>query len=219
VKEILNLHRKRRQTRGYNVTALRSCERMDKPHLNRIWETYIEIPIDYQKMGYSTILRIIYDTLRQKVRPTISGLEQKGTKWYCFLFHGSRVQGDTKPYWHIRFEPREGIDDKEKVNALLSNYCDKTKTELNEKVESIKTIKGIDESLIKNGEIEEAWRILGEQSKWFMDMLEIHKEDDGISSKQIFQFLHFSLNMSQLLFACPCCGNIFHEAQLAVFEP
>ena len=200
------------------MAALSRCERMDKPHLDRIWETYIEIPIDYQKMGYSTQQRIMRDTLFLKVRPTLLGLVQNGTKWYCFLIHNSRVQGDQKLYWHIRFEPKEGIDDKEKVNALLSDYCDKTKTELNEKVESIKTIGGIDESLIKNGEIEEAWRILGEQSKWFMDMLEIHK-DVAIPPKQIFQFLHFFLNMSQLLFVCPCCRSIFHEVNLAVFQP
>jgi hypothetical protein len=189
---------------------------MDKPHLDRVWETYVEIPIDYQKMGYSIILRIVYDTLLQKVRPTISGLVQNNTKWYCFLFHGSRTQGDPKVYWHIRFEPKEGIDDKEKVVALLPDYCKMTERE---KVESLKTISGIDESLIKNGEIEEAWRILGEQSKWFMDMLEIHKEDVAIPSKQVFQFMHFFLNMSQLLFVCPCCRNIFHEVKLSVFEP
>jgi hypothetical protein len=188
---------------------------MDKPHLDRIWETYIEIPIDYQTMSYSTILRNIHDTLRLKVHPTLLGLVQNDTKWYCFLFHGSRVQGDQKRYWHIRFEPKEGIDDNYKVNALLPDYCKMTERE---KVENVRTINGIDESLIKDGKIEEAWRILGEQSKWFIDMLEIHK-DVALPSKQVYQFLHFFLNMSQLLFACPCCGNIFHEVDLAVFEP
>jgi hypothetical protein len=192
---------------------------MDKPHLDRIWETYIEIPIDYQTMSYSTILRNIHDTLRLKVRPTLLGLVQNDTKWYCFLFHKSRVQGDPKFYWHIRFEPKEGIDDKEKVNALLPDYCDNAKTELCEKVENVRTISGIDESLIRDSKIEEAWRILGEQSEWFLNMLEIHKEDVAIPSKQVYQFLHFFLNMSQLLFVCPCCRNIFHEANLTVFEP
>jgi hypothetical protein len=193
---------------------------MDRPNLDRVWETYVEIPIDYQKMNYSTVLRTIHDTLRLKVRPTLSGLVNNDTKWYCFLFHGSRVQGDTKVYWHIRFEPKEGIDDTEKVNDLLPDFCDKTKTIRCKDVEDIaKRISGIDESLIKNHEIEEAWKILGEQSKWFMDMLEIHKEDVFIPSRQVYQFLHFFLNMSQLLFVCPCCGNIFHEAKLSVFEP
>ena len=193
---------------------------MNKPHLDRVWETYIEIPIDDQKMSYSTILRIIHDTLRQKVRPTISGLVQNDTKWYCFLFHGSRTQGDPKAYWHIRFEPKKGIDDKDKVNTLLLDFCDKTKTARCKDVGDPMThINGIDESLIKKGEIEKAWRKLGEQSKWFMDMLEIHKKDVAITSKQVFQFMHFFLNMSQLFFACPCCRNIFHEAKLSVFEP
>jgi hypothetical protein len=192
---------------------------MDKPHLDRAWETYIEIPIDNQKMSYSTILRIIYDTLRQKVRPTILGLVQNGTKWYCFLFHGSRIQGDSKVYWHIRFETKDEIVTKEEVNALLPDFCDKTKTARFKDVESGTRIQGIDESLIKNGKTEEAWRIFGGQSEWFMDMLEIHEEDIAILSKQIFQFMHFFLNMSQLLFVCPCCRNIFHEVNLSVFEP
>jgi hypothetical protein len=189
---------------------------MDKPNLDRVWETYIEIPIDYQKMGYFTILCITYETLRQKVRPMISGLVQNDTKWYSFLIHPSRIQGDQKIYWHIRFEPKEGVDDKDKVVALLPDYCKMTE---HERAEGLKTIAGIDESLIKKGEIEEAWRMLGEQSKWFMDMLEIHKEDLAIPPKQVFQFMHFFLNMSQLLFVCPCCQNIFHEAKLAVFQP
>lgn len=122
-------------------------------------------------------------------------------------------------YWHIRFEPKEGIDDKERINALLPDFCDKKKTERCKDVEDVTHIEGIDESLIKNHEIEEAWRILGEQSEWFMNMLEIHKKDVAIPSKQVFQFMHFFLNMSQLLFACPCCRNIFHEVKLSVFEP
>lgn len=193
-------------------------KRMEKPHLNRIWETYIEIPMN-PKMSHSGFLHSAYDILRMKVRPMVLDLIQKGTKWYCFLFHQSQVQGDPKLYWHIRFEPKEGIDDKEKVNALLPDYCDKAKTELNEKVESIRTINGIDESLIKDGKIEEAWRILGEQSEWFLNMLEIHGEGIKIPSKQIGQFLHFFFNMSQVLFACPCCGNIFNGVKLITFEP
>lgn len=56
-------------------------------------------------------------------------------------------------------------------------------------------ISGIEKSLLKNEEIEEAWRILGEQSEWLMSMLNIHKENVGIPIEQITQFMHFYFNM------------------------
>lgn len=191
---------------------------MKKPNLSRVWETYVEIPSN-NEMGYSSFLINAYGILRLKVRPMISDLTQNGTEWYCFLFHPSRIQNDRKRYWHIRFEPREGIDDKDEVNAILPDFCDKTMTVRCKDVEDINHISGIDESLIKNNEIEEAWRILGEQSEWFLNMLEIHKENVTISSRQIGQFLHFFFNMSQALFVCPCCRNVLNGGNLIVFEP
>ena len=63
---------------------------------------------------------------------------------------------------------------------------------------SIESIAGIDKSLLKNEEIEEAWRMIGKQSEWFLEMLNIHKEDVDIPPQQIAQFLHFYVNMTQL---------------------
>jgi len=191
---------------------------MEKPDLNRVWETYIRIPTE-ENMGYKTLLRNLYDTIRLKIHPMISDLKDNDViNWYCFLVHPSRIKGDPKQYFHIRFELKNDIKDKKSVNDLLPDYCEKSMTAHFMDVESNpKNISGIDESLLKNEEIEEAWRIIGEQSEWVMNMLNIHKENIGITPKQIGQFLHFYFNMAQLLFVCPCCRNIFHSAKLITF--
>jgi len=76
----------------------------------------------------------------------------------------------------------------------LPNYCVMTR-HIERRLESIA---GINKSLIKNEEIEEAWRIIGEQSKWLLEMLSIHKEDVDMPPQQIAQFLYFYANMTQL---------------------
>jgi len=77
----------------------------------------------------------------------------------------------------------------------LPNYCVMTRKISREGVESIT---GINESILKNEEIEEAWRIIGEQSEWVLEMLNIHKQHVEIPPQQIVQFLHFYANMTQL---------------------
>lgn len=120
----------------------------------------------------------------------------KTVKWYCFLIHGSRRKGDPNVYFHIRFEPKEGINDKKQVNEILPDYCEKGMTVRFTDVEgNPQEISGIDRPLLENEEIEEAWRILGEQSEWLMNMLNIYKENVDIPIGQITQFMHFYLNM------------------------
>ena len=45
-------------------------------------------------------------------------------------------------------------------------------------------------------EIEEAWRIIGEQSAWVLEMLNIHKNNIEITASQVGQFLHYYFNMT-----------------------
>ena len=56
----------------------------------------------------------------------------------------------------------------------------------------------MDTSLFETGEIEEAWRIIGEQSEWFLSMLNIFKKDVKIPILYVGQFLHYFANASQL---------------------
>jgi len=74
-------------------------------------------------------------------------------------------------------------------------YCVMTRKIEREEVESIS---GITKSLLKNDEIEEAWRMIGEQSEWLLHLLSIYKEDDEIPADQVWQFLRYLANMTQM---------------------
>lgn len=158
-----------------------------------MWETFVKIPAEDSRIR----LNIVYNIIRSKICPLISSLRDKDViAWYCFLLH-DRSSGvptsknDVNPYFHIRFELKKDID----PDDFLPNYCVMTRKIRREQVESIV---GIDKSLIKNEQIEEAWRIIGEQSEWLIDMLNIHKENVDIPYQQVAQFLHYFSNMTQL---------------------
>jgi len=169
---------------------------MQKPDLNQMWETFIKIPTDDNRVGFS----LLYNNIRSKIYPMISRLEDNDMiNWYCFLIHDRNSgvptsEDDKKPYFHIRFTLKKDVDPS-KFQDSLPNYCVMTSKRKRRPIESIA---GIDKSLLKNEEIEEAWRIIGEQSEWFLEMLNIHKEGVDIPPQQIAQFLHFYANMTQL---------------------
>ena len=63
------------------------------------------------------------------------------------------------------------------------------------------SIAGIDKSIIEAEDIALVWKIIGEQSEWFLRVLSIHKEDTPVPPQQISQFLHFFANMTQIRIA------------------
>jgi len=81
---------------------------------------------------------------------------------------------------------------------------------LTRKTGRIEKILGIDTSLLKKGQIEEAWRIIGEQSEWVLNMLDIYREAVEVPLEQITQYLHYYFNMLQFAVKCPKCGNVIH---------
>jgi len=168
---------------------------MQKPDLNKMWETFIKIGLE---VHYDNL----YDMIRFKIHPMISDLRRKRiTDWYCFLIH-DRTSGvpttedDKNAYWHIRFTVGKDINPKE----FLPNYCDMTRKVKREWVEdiSISQTEVMDKSLFVNGKIEEAWRIIGEQSEWLLTLLNMYKKDAKITPRQIAPFLHYFANMTQL---------------------
>lgn len=50
-------------------------------------------------------------------------------------------------------------------------------------------------SILKSNDVDEAWRILGEQSEFMIDLMTIHKEEDYVHPRQITQFMHYFMNM------------------------
>jgi len=122
-------------------------------------------------------------------------MEKKIIDWYSFLIHNREsgvptTEDDNNLYFHIRVALGKDVKPKD-FRELLPNYCVMTQP-IERRLESIS---GIDKSIIQNEEIEEVWRIIGEQSEWIINMINIHKEEAGIPIPQIKQFMHFYLNM------------------------
>jgi hypothetical protein len=167
---------------------------MEKPDLNHLWETFIKIPVEGDVVGPSDVMNI-YRIIRSKMGPLIALLrEEHGLGWYCWLIHNRRsgvpaTEGDDNPYFHVRLEFADDVTPEE----FLPDYCVMTGKIRRQHVTSIT---GIDESLLRNEEIEEAWRLIGEQSEWLLNLFSIHKEDADIPPEQIGQFLHFFANMT-----------------------
>jgi hypothetical protein len=163
-----------------------------------MWETFIRIGSPPEE---KVTLVELFNVIRFKIYPMISDLRQKNIiTWYSFLIH-NRLSGvpttedDNSPYFHIRLSIKDDLKHKDDVNKHLPTYCEKHFTRLCKGTESIS---GIDKSRLKNEDITEAWRIIGEQSELIMNMLLIFKENAEIPPQQIVQFLHFFANMTQL---------------------
>jgi hypothetical protein len=156
-----------------------------------MWETFIKIPAE----GNTIHLHDVYNTIRTKIYPLIVSLIDDGIlNWYCFLIHNRHSgvptpENDDNPYFHIRLELGKNVNPAD----FLPSYCVMTRKIRREQVESID---GVDKSLLKNEAIGEAWRIIGRQSEWLLDLFNIHKEDADIPPEQIGQFLHFYANMA-----------------------
>lgn len=166
---------------------------MEKPELDQMWETFVRI-------GMPPIsLHQIIATIRTRIHPIVSDSHDNVVNWYCFLIH-DRTSGvpttedDKNAYFHIRFTVKKNIiiKDEEDMNMHLPEYCEKSMTR---RCSSIANIEGIEKSILKDGDIAESWRIIGEQSAWVLNMLNGHKENAQIPVNQLVQFMHYYLNM------------------------
>ena len=162
---------------------------MQKPDLTRVWETYIDIDKRYH-----------ISVLRLRVAPMIRSMLAKGQiGWYCFLLHSSREPNDQKCYYHIRFENLTEANEKTQINEMLPDYCSKQLTSRFLDVEEFPDeISGIDKSTLVDSDISLAWKLIGEQSEWILNLIEIHQSEKEITTSQIMQFLHFFANIVQM---------------------
>lgn len=173
---------------------------MKKPDLDQLWETFIKIPVEKTPEGNENRLKIIYNIIRFKIHPMVLNLKDNGMiNWYSFLIHNRNSgvptsENDDYSYFHIRFELEKNIN-LENFHNSLPDHCVMTRKI---KTETIESIAGIDKSILKEEQIENAWKIIGEISELIINMLNIHKEDVEIPYKQIGQFLHYCSNITQL---------------------
>jgi len=173
---------------------------MEKPNLNRMWETFIKIPSENGQIRFNDL----FDIIRFKISPVIQRLRNEQIiDWYCFLIHDRNSgvptsQDDASPYFHIRIALKENI--KSDFPKSLEDYCVMTRKADRKLVEQISLTREttFDTSVFRNEGIEEVWRIIGEQSEWLLNMLNSYKEDVAVPPLHIAEFLHYYSNMTQM---------------------
>ncbi len=162
---------------------------MEEPDLNRMYETFIKIPqcntISYLKFLHSTVI------------PLVRRLKTKGLiSWYSFLVHDNKSgvptdEEDKSPYVHLRAELAKGVESIQ-LEQCLPQYCLWTRKI---EQEQLRQIKGVETSLLHEGKIEKAWKMVGECSDWISKFFEAHSDTAEIEPEQfvhqLIQFLHY----------------------------
>jgi len=162
---------------------------MEKPNLDRLWETFIRFSWDdLSSGGYIGLIR-------DKVAYTISMLKAKGdVGWYCFWIHDKNsgvptTEDDEYLYFHIRFELKRHVSPVD----ILPIYCVLTRQVEREWVKSV-AINGngaeFDVSLLRNESVEEVWRLIGEQSEWLLHLLDRFKDNVSRPGSHIRGFMN-----------------------------
>jgi hypothetical protein len=170
---------------------------MEKPNLNRLWETFIRFSWDdLSSGGYIGLIR-------DKVAHAISMLKAKGdVGWYCFWIHDKNSgvptsEGDEYLYFHIMFELKKHVSPVD----ILPIHCVLTRQVEPEGVKSV-TIDGngaeFDVSLLRDESIEEVWRLIGEQSEWLLYLLDRFKDNTTIPVSHIKGFMKQFTDMTAL---------------------
>jgi len=171
---------------------------MEKPNLDRLWETFIRFSWDdLSSGGYIGLIR-------DKVAYTISMLKAKGdVGWYCFWIHDKNsgvptTEDDEYLYFHIRFELKRHVSPVD----ILPIYCVLTRQVEREWVKSV-AINGngaeFDVSLLRNESVEEVWRLIGEQSEWLLHLLDRFKDNVSIPISHIRGFMNQFTDMTALV--------------------
>ena len=149
---------------------------------DRIYETFIRLPLPFGLDEYDEYM----ETLRSRVSPLVFDLERKQIiRWYSFLVH-SKSNGvpttDDNLFIHILLELTEKADFNE-LERILPSYCEMTR-----KAERLQVINGVDSSLLRGSQIEEAWQVIGRASTWIIGLVNAHTK---LPIRQVAQFLHF----------------------------
>jgi len=180
---------------------------MQRPSLDKMYETFIRIGTEQ-----------VFDVIRFKVHRTIRQLNDDGIiDWYSFLIH-DRESGDiptspddNSPYFHIRIS-LSANNSLENLMKSLPAFCLMTRKAKLDSIDHISIDKTgtirFNPSLLKHEGIEEVWRILGEQSEFFLNVFDSYRDNTVIPVHEISAFLHYFHNMVGLSFQCPICKTV-----------
>jgi hypothetical protein len=126
--------------------------------------------------------------IKTKVTRLIEVLEKKDKliDWYYFLIHG-----DPSPYFDVVVSLKISVSEETLKNSLRHlTYCS-TPEKLDRNFGE--TISNVTRAQLKNDDIEEGWRLVGEQSQWVIELINAYKED-ALTIGQFTQFIHFFTN-------------------------
>ena len=177
---------------------------MNNPDLSRIAETFIRVA--RRDADPRAVWTRHIQLLRSRVAPLVRDLRNRRyVGWYSFLFH-DRCSGvppslaDDGAFIHLRLELAEGVT-VEHLKKALPPECEGTDYSPSLAHDRLDEI---DASSLRDRDVAEAWRILGELSEWSLSMLEAHTDGLPVPPQNIRKFFHFLRN--QLLagfIGCP----------------
>jgi len=165
---------------------------MNIPDLSKTYETFILIPI-YQEQtiifNWNQYIKLMYD----KAIPLIDNLLVDNIiDWYSFLIHNKTngvptSEDDNNFYIHLRLEVVKS-NSEEDFYRYLPEYCVMTRKMPGPYPHPMS---GIYPKKLKNEDIGEAWKILGECSELMINILKSHENIDSFPIEHVSQFLHF----------------------------
>lgn len=146
-----------------------------------MWRTWVKVGLRNQ-----CTLKMFQDTIRTNMQ-RINQLEEEGKiTWFYFTIH-LKSDDPLNTYFDVVFTTNDTDP-----NELLPDDCTKPKQVKPE--EDMTLIDGINTKILKNKDIREAWKLIGEQSKFIINLICAHKENQEITFQQIVQFMHFFMN-------------------------
>lgn len=162
---------------------------MQKPNLDRLWriKIYLELPSSRQDF-----FRRVIEGIKSQVTRLVSVLEKedKLIDWYYFLIHQEPNESH-RLYFDVVVSLKIGITEEVLKNSLRRlTYCstpNKLPHSFGESISNVITAQ------LRNDDIEEAWKVVGEQSEWIINLVNAHK-DDALTIGQFTQFMHFFTN-------------------------
>lgn len=128
-------------------------------------------------------LEAIQDSIRHEMYEISKLLRNGEISWYYFLLH-QKPDDTVNGYFDVVF-----TTDKKDPQEFLPKYCHDTK-----KIPPMNAILGINVAILERQDIAEAWRIIGEQSEFIVNVIRAHSENSVIPHFQVTQFMHFFMN-------------------------
>jgi hypothetical protein len=158
---------------------------MQKPDLDRLWRIKIYLPFLTSGQAF---FKEVTKGIASQVAPLVSVLQKEQLiDWYYFLIHGE----GSSVYFDVVVSLKNSVTEETLRNCVQPLSCGSTPEKLPHGFG--KSIGDITTTQLRNDDILEAWKLIGEQSEWVLKMVNAHKE--GVMTiEQFKQFMHFFTN-------------------------